>query len=266
VLVIDTTVDDPAVPLLRQRRRLGDVLSSLTDEQWHAASRCEGWTVADVVAHLVGTNQYWGLSISCGLRGEPTRYLATFDPVATPPAMVEAFRTQAPAQVLAQYLSTVEELATVVEGLDAAAWSVTAEAPPGHIAARAVALHALWDAWIHERDIVVPLGLAHDVVDDEVAGCLQYVAGIGPSFLVTAGSAHAGSLTVAATAPDIVFTVDVGSTVVVRPGAGDGPRLTGDAVALIEGLSYRAPLEHDLAPEDAWLVGGLGDVFDVTPS
>jgi uncharacterized protein (TIGR03083 family) len=264
VLVMDVDVDDPSVPLLRQRRRLGAVLSTLTDEQWQTESRCDGWTVADVVAHLVSTNQFWAVSIGAGLRGEPTRFLATFDPVASPPQMVEAFRAQTTAEILEQYTASVDDLAAVVDGMDAAAWATLAEAPPGHIAAHAVALHALWDAWIHERDIVIPLALDHALEDDEVLGCLHYVAAVGASFLACSGSDRTGSLTIAATAPDVVFTVEAGSTVVVRAGDSDGARLTGDAVALIEGLSYRVPFEPDLAPDDAWLLGGLGDVFDVT--
>ena len=35
----------------------------------------------------------------------------------------------------------------------------------------------------------------------------------------------------------------------------------GAAVDLIEGLSLRLPLDHDLLPEDRWLVDGLARVF-----
>src|SRR6516165_11611684 len=31
------------------------LLDSLSDGQWETASRCEGWRVADVAAHVVGT-------------------------------------------------------------------------------------------------------------------------------------------------------------------------------------------------------------------
>ena len=52
-LQLDLPMGDPAVPMLRQRRRLASLLGGLDDEQWAAASRCEGWSVQDVVAHLV---------------------------------------------------------------------------------------------------------------------------------------------------------------------------------------------------------------------
>ena len=43
-----------AYPLLvAERHRLADTLDTLTDEQWATPSLCAGWTVRDVVAHLV---------------------------------------------------------------------------------------------------------------------------------------------------------------------------------------------------------------------
>lgn len=34
---------------------LSDLLTTLTDHDWAAESPCDGWTAADVVAHLIGT-------------------------------------------------------------------------------------------------------------------------------------------------------------------------------------------------------------------
>jgi uncharacterized protein (TIGR03083 family) len=39
--------------VVAERRRLADALDPLTDEQWATASLCAGWTVRDVLAHLV---------------------------------------------------------------------------------------------------------------------------------------------------------------------------------------------------------------------
>ena len=256
---------DPSVPVLRQRRRLARTVAALGDDEWATPSRCEQWSVQDVIAHLIGTDQFWAVSIAAGLAGTPTRYLAAFDPVATPAQMVDGLRTMAPSEVAARYLETVETLAQLLGDLDEAAWSKPAEAPPGHIALHALALHALWDAWIHERDIVLPLGLTPTVEDDEVAGCLRYVAALGPAFLASTGSTRRGRLSVAATDPDVAFVVDVGPTVVVSDlsAPGGGACLDGDAVALVEGLSFRSPLNHRLAEPDRWLLGGLGQVFEV---
>src|SRR4051812_29978797 len=88
VLRLGARIDDPVGPMVRQRERLAAILAGLDDEQWATPSRCAGWSVQDVVSHLVTTNQFWTISILSGLKGEPTQYLATFDPVATPAQMV----------------------------------------------------------------------------------------------------------------------------------------------------------------------------------
>nr|MDQ3294690.1 maleylpyruvate isomerase N-terminal domain-containing protein [Actinomycetota bacterium] len=255
-LRLDRPLGDPAVPLLRQRRRLADVLGGLDDAQWAAPSRCEAWSVKDVVAHLVSTNQFWTFSIGAGLAGEPTRFLTTFDPVASPAELVDAGRAQPPAAVLADFVASNEALAGAVETLDDEAWSKLAEAPPGHVPLRAVVLHALWDAWIHERDIVLPLGLAPVEDDDEIAGCLTYGAALSPAFAVAHSRGRTGAVAVAASDPDVRFVVEVGDGVVVRDGdAPDGAlRLEGPAVELVEALSFRVPLPCPVPAEHEWLL------------
>jgi hypothetical protein len=36
---------------------------------------------------------------------------------------------------------------------------MAAESPVGHVPARLVLAHGLWDSWLHERDVLAPLGL-----------------------------------------------------------------------------------------------------------
>jgi hypothetical protein len=180
--------------------------------------------------------------------------------------MVDGLSSLGPAEVLCRYEESAEAMAEVFTGLDDAAWAALAEAPPGHVPLSTVAGHALWDAWIHERDIALPLGIEPAEEPDEVSLCLAYVAGLGPSFAAGRGAGRRGSLAVEATHPDLRFVVDIGDDVVVRGAeADDGtPRLRGSAIDLVEGLSFRAPLRHELADAHRWLLGGLDEVFDQT--
>jgi uncharacterized protein (TIGR03083 family) len=266
-LSIELPLADPSVPLLRQRRRMVDILGVLAPERWTVASRCSGWSIQDVVAHLIGTNRFWALSIRSGLAGSPTRLLVGFDPVATPPMMVEPMRSLTPGAVLTDFAGSVEDLAAALDGVDDASWSRIGEVPAGHVALRAVALHALWDAWVHERDIVLPLGQSPVEEADEVTASLLYAAVLGPAVVTASGHTGSGRLIIHAEQPTIRFVVDAGSTIVARqPEDGDAgaPRLSGPAVELVEGLSARIPLHHDLAPSDAWLVHGLAELFEAT--
>jgi uncharacterized protein (TIGR03083 family) len=265
LVTISGQVDDPAVPLLRQRRRLGDVLRGLDDAQWAMPSRCDAWTVQGVIAHLVGTNGFWALAMGAALAGEPTRYLGTFDPVATPLAMVDGMKDLSPAAVLAQYDESVDAMADVVTGLDREQWSMLGEAPPGHVSLESVALHALWDAWTHERDCLLPLGLAQVEEPDEILGSLRYAAALGPAFSRGQGDERQGRLAVVVTDPEASFVVDVGATaVVVADGAAPegAPVLRGTAIGVLEALGFRLPFEEELPDEHRWLVGGLDAVFD----
>ena len=53
IIAIDGPFDDQRVPVMRQRRRLEATLTGLDADAWSAPSRCDGWSVQDVVAHLV---------------------------------------------------------------------------------------------------------------------------------------------------------------------------------------------------------------------
>ena len=86
LIVLDGPPDAILGPVVRQRRRLVDALGRLDDEQWGRPTRCEGWDARDVIVHLDSTNSFWSFSIGAGVAGSPTRFLATFDPVASPQA------------------------------------------------------------------------------------------------------------------------------------------------------------------------------------
>ncbi|MCB0954834.1 MAG: maleylpyruvate isomerase family mycothiol-dependent enzyme [Ilumatobacter sp.] len=264
---------DPAAigaPTLRQRRRVAGLLAGLTDDQWATPSRCEGWTVRDVMVHLESTNGFWAFALSAGLQGEPSRFLTTFDPVATPAQMVAATAPGPGAEVAATFAASVDALAGVIASLDATegGWAILAEAPPGHITAGAVTHHALWDSWVHERDILLPLGIAPAVEADEVAACLRYAAALGPALARNAGSTRTGAFTVSATGPDVEFTVRIGSER-VHVGAGVDAdadlHLRGDAVELLEAFSVRAPFPVEVPAAHAWMMHGLAETFDAPP-
>jgi uncharacterized protein (TIGR03083 family) len=256
---------DPSIAMLRQRRRFGSILAQLDDAQWAAPSRCENWSVQDVISHLVTVNRFWALAFAEARKGEATRFLTDLDPVATPAALVDGVRDLPWSKVLDGFIESNEEIADSVAGLDDDGWAMLGEAPPGHVPLRAVAYHALWDSWIHERDVVLPLGMAAVVDADEVADSLRYVGVLSPLFAVTAGSTREGSIVIDASDPDVHVVVDiVGDGVVVHDGepSNEPLRLTGPAVELLEGLSFRAPLHQTVDDEHRWLFDGLGKAFD----
>jgi uncharacterized protein (TIGR03083 family) len=264
LISIDGPWDDQLEPVSRQRRRMESFLAGLTEAEWTRPSRCDGWTVQDVVAHVVGVNAFWRASVAAGLAGTPTRILTGFDPVATPALMVDSMRALTPTEVLDQFAQSNDAFLGPLTGLDEAGWSMPAEAPPGHIPVRLLAQHALWDCWIHERDIALALGSVPAVERDEVLSCLRYAAALSPGFSIMNGDALTGVFAVDAHEPDISFVLEVGESVAVRAGAapGDAPCLRGNAVELVEALSMRGPLPTTAPAEWRRLLGGLATAFD----
>ncbi len=166
--------------------------------------------------------------------------------------------------VVDQFVATNEALLGAVAELDDAGWSVASESPAGHVPIRLLAQHALWDCWVHERDIAIPLDIEAAFEPDEVKSCLQFAAAVSPVLGLGLGHSSVGAFGVKATNPDVQFVVDVGASVAVRDQApaSSVPCLHGDAVALIEALSLRAPLPPSTPIEWTQLLDGLATAFD----
>lgn len=265
VIELDVPPADIRTPFLRQRRRLLATLASLDDDGWRHQSRCDAWTTHGVVTHLVSTDGFWGISLASGLAGEPTRFLQGFDPQASPAALVESKHDVPWTETLDEFRAATERLCETVEELTDDDLVRLAEAPPGHVSVAAVLHHALWDCWVHERDITVPLGLAPAPEDDEVVACLRYALALAPAFGIVHGDPdRRGVLGLDVTGPAAAFHATIDGSVVVRegPAPGGAPTLTGDALELLEALSTRTALEHDLGADDRWMVEGLLTVFD----
>lgn len=263
VLTID---DEPGAilqPLVRQRRRLVDALTSFTDEQWNHPSRCDGWTNRDVVTHLDSTNAFWAFSIAMGTKGEPSQFLTTFDPVTSPAQLVADAPAASTGELLDQFATSNEALADRLGLLTTKEWSALAEAPLGHVAIDTLTHHALWDSLVHERDILLPLGLPVTVEPDEIDASLRFAAALSPAFALTRAAGGDGASVVIAPTDAAAFTVTATDHVAVSAGA-DGADLTlvGTAVDLLESLSLRAPLGQPVPDSLTWWFDGLKVTFD----
>lgn len=264
VITLDGEPADIVAPAIRQRRRLAEAVAAFTDEQWAQPSRCEGWSARDVIVHLDSTNTFWSFSIAQGLAGAPTEFLATFDPVASPAELVADAADRSTTDVVDRFVASTEALADLLGSLDGTQWSALAEAPPGHLTVSAVTHHALWDAWVHERDILLPMDIEPPVEADEVTACLRYAAALGPALALNRGAPERGVLGVASAAPDLEIVVEIGDQVAVRAAAATGDLvLRGDAVALLEALSTRRALDQPVPAASAWMLAGLAETFDL---
>jgi uncharacterized protein (TIGR03083 family) len=159
---------------------MAELVRSLSDEEWAKPTRCAGWTVADVAAHIAGTMT----DIANGqIEGQGT------------PEVTER-------QVVERRGRSRDELATELEGaakvsadllavFDDAAWD--GPAPGGFDGTLGWGVEALWyDAYMHIQDIRTAVGLP-EVAAPALKAAVSHVAGLltrrewGPATLALDG-------------------------------------------------------------------------------
>ena len=126
-------------------QRFGELVGSLSDEEWQTPTRCEGWTTADVAAHVVGT-----LSDIAGGR---------FDRIGPEGvASIVAERRGRSQQELAEELEGAGKVGRdLLASFDDAAWS--GPAPTDLTPTLGEGVEALWyDAYVHNEDIRAATG------------------------------------------------------------------------------------------------------------
>ena len=131
-----------------ERAALIDDLSHLDDEQWREPSLCEGWTVHDVAAHLVGTARTTRLGFVVGL------VRARFDFHRQNARGVERERGASPQETLERLRQVASRRST----------------PPAPLDSRLV------EEVVHGEDIRRPLGLSRSYPQEAVVRSLRLQA------------------------------------------------------------------------------------------
>jgi uncharacterized protein (TIGR03084 family) len=160
------------VALTEQQEELGALLTTLTEEQWALPTRCEGWTVADVVLHLAQTNEL-ALASAQGRFAEElvakTDGIGARDTVDDGAAgMVEHERGEPGASVRDRWAQGVVALRDQLSTADPhqrVMWVA------GRLSVRTLATTRLAETWIHTGDVA-------DALDVELppAPRLQHIA------------------------------------------------------------------------------------------
>ena len=243
------------------RRRFRDSVGSLTADELASPSRCEGWTVADVLRHGIwvdGTfRRIWS--------GEGST-LKDFDPRTTPNEFVESNRAVPDEEIRRRYLSSTEDMVIELESAQSERFGDLSVTPAGAVPWWLSVVHLGWDSTVHERDALSPLGHKVEANPAEtlpfLAYCLvlsSFFAGPDPLDVRVAdirlqrgtGPVTAWAITTAAEADDERLS-DPTSAV-----------LTGEPTDIIDALSGRAPLTDVLNGQPAVVerLGGLATYF-----
>ena len=162
---------DPWTTIHEERRALLGDLESLPDERWSTPSLCEGWTVQDVLGHMVAAAKKSPPKFFAGMIGSGFRFNAMA-------AKDVARETEGgPAQTLARFREILDRTTS----------------PPGP--------KTTWvgEVVVHGEDIRRPLGIKHTYPTDALTSVADFYK--GSNLLIGAKNRVAG-LTLQATDAD----------------------------------------------------------------
>lgn len=155
---------------------IDELIDGLTDEQWNTPSLCEGWTVRDVVVHL-GAVEHMMSGEAPGSFTETVPFGKVAEWMGEVKDLDDAVLVERYREVIAARRA---ELATYgPEVLDLP--SMTPVGPKTY--GRFLAIR-VFDFWVHEQDMRVPLGVpghesgpAAELALDEIEISLPYIVG-----------------------------------------------------------------------------------------
>ena len=209
--------------LAEQHAELDALVAGYDEARWASPSRCEGWTVSDVVLHLWHSDQLALASVRGELAPAMPSHPGEVDELAG--ARIDADRGQrSGAEVHVAWRTTAETLRRELAACDP---SARLQWVAGDLAARTLATTRLAECWIHTNDIE----------DTEPTDRLVHVARLAHRTLPYAFSREGRSLSGA-----VRFELTAPSSAAWVFGDDDAPTvISGDGVELVRVASRRVP-------------------------
>lgn len=153
-----------------------ELIASLATEQWATPSLCPAWTVRGVVGHLGGV-EHMLLGEAPGSMTESIPFAKVGDWL----AQVEALDDAA---FLASYRNTIEARIAELDAVTDEQLELPSLTPVGPGTYGRFMAVRVFDYWVHEQDVRVPLGLpgheagpAAEMAIDEIHRSLPYIVG-----------------------------------------------------------------------------------------
>jgi uncharacterized protein (TIGR03083 family) len=169
-----TSRDDTIHALRSCFHSIGSLIDGLTAEQWRAQSLCPAWSVHGVVVHIVAIE-----SVLLTWRPDSAE-----NPFAAMPAHVQELSALEPKDLIARYHEVVGRRLFDLEAMRDTEFDAPSFTPVGQATYGRFMAIRVFDLWVHERDITVPLrlrtndgGIAAEMSLDEVQGSIGYIAG-----------------------------------------------------------------------------------------
>jgi uncharacterized protein (TIGR03083 family) len=155
-----------AVPgMIEEYQAFAELLQSVSEEEWQQPTRCEGWRVADVAAHVIG--QLTDV-VNFNLDGLGSPEVTARE--------VDERRNRSRLELHDELVASGKLGADLANGFDDAAWN--GPLPTGGPGTLGTGIEALWaDAWMHADDIRAALG-RDSARTDGLRGSVSHIADV----------------------------------------------------------------------------------------
>lgn len=154
-----------------QRQRFATALRGFGPQDWTESTRCPAWSAHEVVRHMCDIT---AVGIAMGPGDDRLDFSTGFDPRTAPSRWMAVSAGESPAATLDRYTAMTGDLIDVARSRLAQERSFDVLMPYGPMDWTVLWLHGFWDAWIHERDVLLARGVQHPTDDDATAYAIAY--------------------------------------------------------------------------------------------
>ena len=145
--------------LSEQWNALARLTSGLDEKQWRSPSPLPGWTVFDVLAHVVGTeSMLLGEALPQADGDVHALPHVRNDTGALNEIWLQSLRPLTGEQLLHRFAEVTDRRRAALAGLDDAAWQADIQSPIGLVPYARFMRVRLFDCWMHQLDITDALG------------------------------------------------------------------------------------------------------------
>ncbi|MBF6337534.1 maleylpyruvate isomerase family mycothiol-dependent enzyme [Nocardia abscessus] len=185
--------------LSRQWDAIDALVAALDEDRWRTSSSLPGWTVFDLVAHIIGTES-WLLGDRPPAH-DPTRAktdVRTLPYVRNETAVlneiwVDRLRPLPGARLLELYREVVDRRRAALAAMGDAEWEKETVSPIGQVTYGRFMRVRLFDCWMHELDVADALGVTVEEGGPRGKLAFDEFAGSIPRVVVKKGGAPDGA-------------------------------------------------------------------------
>jgi uncharacterized protein (TIGR03083 family) len=250
--------------LNRLRTRLLQSIDNLTPAQAEAQTRCDTWRAVDLVNHLADTTAWATESIAAATENRTTSIFDGFNVRDTPKRLTDNAPRDLDTARARLHAAMADNMRQVPAAL--ALHDRLSPTPLGPQPFPVAALHVMWDTWLHERDLLLPLGITPPPHEDEVRLCVIYTLRVVGFMTALRGRELSATLQLSG-ATDITLRLDVDAkqtlVAIVDNQPADDATLHADAATIVDALTGRGDIATALQgpPELRNALGALARVF-----